>query len=323
MESAKHPIDPSSPLKKMDENIFQLAVPLPYVNKEINSYLIKGNNGFTVIDTGDYTKEAKDLWEKLISEGLVIEKIVITHAHPDHFGLCQWFQEKYQIPIVVSKRTYEKLQDYKKTAELLKKSANFFQRHGFPKIPTEGINFNETPYQFEPNDIFEIEEHIQLGNEMYETIYTPGHSEDHVCFYHQTKRILIVADQVLLGVSPVVGVFREEDGNPLKDYLQSLKKLKTYETKIALTGHGDVIYDLNKRIDEIIANHEHRLKQIIDLVKDKGKTVCQLTMEIYGDIPLQKIINPFGATLARCIYLESMGIITSKIVNDTIVYTVS
>lgn len=323
MVFGNHPINPSTPLKKIDEDIFQLAVPLPYGSNEINCYLIRGNHGYTVIDTGDSSQEAKNIWEKLISEGLVIEKVVVTHAHPDHFGLCHWFQEKYQIPIVVSNGTYKKLKDYGNTAQLLKKSSNFFQTHGFPEIHTERITFNELPYKFNPDEFFHYGQKIQIGNEMFETIHTPGHSADHVCFYHQVKKILIIGDQVLPNISPVVGVFREEDGNPLNEYFQSLNKLKTNETKIALTGHGDVIYNLNKRIDELVSRHKHRLNQITNSVKGKGKTAFQLTTEIYGNIPWQKMINSFGATLARCIYLKSIGTLTTEIINDKIIFKAS
>ena len=58
----------------------------PFGMRELNSYLIRGDHGYTVIDTGSYATESIEIWEQTISAGLSIEKVVVTHAHPDHLG---------------------------------------------------------------------------------------------------------------------------------------------------------------------------------------------------------------------------------------------
>src|SRR5690606_8774457 len=78
-----------------------------YPNGEVNSYLVQGKSGVTVIDTGVNNEGTKQVWEQLISDGLQIEKVVLTHTHIDHAGLAAWLQQKAGVPIVLGKRSYE------------------------------------------------------------------------------------------------------------------------------------------------------------------------------------------------------------------------
>lgn len=61
-------------LTKIVDRIFRLKVPMPFNMGEVNSYLLEGANGFTIVDTGDNTEEAKAVWLKTLADGLPIEK---------------------------------------------------------------------------------------------------------------------------------------------------------------------------------------------------------------------------------------------------------
>jgi glyoxylase-like metal-dependent hydrolase (beta-lactamase superfamily II) len=62
-------------LNEVADGIFQIVLPLPYSLKSVNSYLFKGDKGFTVIDTGD-TQESINVWGKFLQSGVVVEKVV-------------------------------------------------------------------------------------------------------------------------------------------------------------------------------------------------------------------------------------------------------
>jgi beta-lactamase superfamily II metal-dependent hydrolase len=86
--------------------ITQVKVPLPFPLRWVNGYLIRGANGYTVIDPGLHTAEAEACWEEALRErGLdyeAIERIVLTHHHPDHYGLAGWMQQKSGAPVLMS-----------------------------------------------------------------------------------------------------------------------------------------------------------------------------------------------------------------------------
>ncbi|WP_419887512.1 MBL fold metallo-hydrolase [Neobacillus niacini] len=293
-------------LIKISEDIYQLVVRYPFGMYEMNSYLFRGENGFTIVDTGSEAKESIDIWEKTISSGITVEKLVLTHAHPDHCGLARWFQDHHGVPVFISSLGYRELQrrrDHRRVNWL----HHFLKSHDCPEISQNLGNSEAAAYEFEPDGIFENQQSIKLGNDRYETLWTPGHSYDHFCFYNQNQQVMLTGDHVLAGLSPIVALWSEDDVNPIKDNFASLEKLKAYPAKLALPGHGVLINNLNDRIDEMIGSHKYRLQQILHFVENEEKTAWQICQDIYGSLSKTKFFAPLMATIARLIYLEKSG----------------
>jgi glyoxylase-like metal-dependent hydrolase (beta-lactamase superfamily II) len=319
-------------LTKISEGIYQLVVRYPFGMYEMNSYLFQGENGFTIIDTGSEAKESIDIWQTTLASGIKIDiwqttlasgikidKLVLTHAHPDHIGLARWFQERHHVPVFISSLGYQEMLRNRKN-----KNSNwirsFFKTHDGPEIPENMESPEADAYEFEPDGLFEKGQTIMLGNEPYETIWTPGHSSDHFCFYSKNQQVMITGDHVLAGLCPIIATWSENDENPIKDNFDSLEKLKAYSTKLALPGHGELIFNLHDRIDEMISSHNHRLQQILLSVENEEKTSWQVCQEIYGSLSPTKFFAPFLATITRLIYLEKSGDIQSVRKDDKLYY---
>ncbi|MDR7077345.1 glyoxylase-like metal-dependent hydrolase (beta-lactamase superfamily II) [Neobacillus niacini] len=306
-------------LTKISEGIYQLVVRYPFGMYEMNSFLFQGVNGFTIVDTGSEAKESIDIWEKTLASGITVDKLVLTHAHPDHIGLAKWFQEQKHVPVYISSLGYK---------EILRKRKNedtnwmrrFLKTHGGPEIPKNMENPEAAAYEFEPDGLFEKEQTIILGDKTYEPIWTPGHSSDHFCFYNKNQQVMITGDHVLAGLSPIIAIWSENDENPIKDNFDSLERIKAFSTKIALPGHGELIFSLNNRIDEIISGHKHRLQQILISIENDEKTSWQICQELYGSLSPTKFFAPFLATITRLIYLEKSGEVFSELKDDKLYF---
>jgi glyoxylase-like metal-dependent hydrolase (beta-lactamase superfamily II) len=299
-------------LTKISEDIYQLVVRYPFGMYEMNSFLFQGDNGFTIVDTGSEAKESIDIWEKTVASGIKIEKLVLTHAHPDHIGLARWFQEHHHVPVFISSLGYKEIQSKRNTSNR-NWILNLLKTHDGPEIPRNMGNSEDAAYEFEPDGLFENQQNIKLGNEIYETIWTPGHSSDHFCFYNHIQQVMITGDHILAGLSPIIALWSENDLNPIKDNFASLEKLKAFPTKLALPGHGELIYNLNDRIEDMITGHKHRLQQILQFVGNEEKTAWQVCQEIYGTLSPTKFFAPFLATITRLIYLEKSGELHSEL----------
>lgn len=302
-------------LKKVTDEIQQLVVRFPFGMREVNSYLLKGEKGWTIIDTGSYAKESIQIWERTLASGIRIEKLVLTHAHPDHIGLAGWFQERHHIPVFISALGYKEMQ---KMREILKEKnpfTGFLKMHDGWEIPSGMLKMEAMAYHFEPEGLFGPGQTIQLGSSCFETIWTPGHSPDHFCFYNPEQQLMIIGDHVLKNISPVIGFASDIDGNPLKDYFSSLEMIKQYPVSLALPGHGDHINDLKSRIEDIISRHHHRLEQVLDSVGNSGKTSRQVCEEIYGRLNPKKLLSPFISIITRLVFLESAGKVNSEVKN--------
>ena len=58
----------------------------------VNAYLIQGDSGYLLVDAGWNTEESFDSLQKQMAEMGAnvkdISQIVVTHVHPDHYGLA-------------------------------------------------------------------------------------------------------------------------------------------------------------------------------------------------------------------------------------------
>jgi len=73
--------------------IYQLKLPIPDNPLEnLNCYLVEGKEGWLMVDTGWFTPETFDFLKNGLKDlGIAladITTIVVTHVHPDHFGLA-------------------------------------------------------------------------------------------------------------------------------------------------------------------------------------------------------------------------------------------
>jgi glyoxylase-like metal-dependent hydrolase (beta-lactamase superfamily II) len=299
-------------LEKVAEDIYKLSVHFPFGMRQVNCYLFKGDNGFTVVDTGSYAKESIALWEQVMNAGIKVEKLIFTHTHPDHIGLTGWFQKKYGTSVHISGLSYKEVQRVRnlKTGKWM---CHFFKQHGGPEISEDLLMSESKAYDFEPDVIFEKNEEVKLGNDSYEVLWTPGHAPDHICFYHPEREILIAGDHVLDEISPIIAVWSAEDLNPLQDYFDSLDLVSGLKVKLALPGHGELITDLPARAEAIKSGHRRRMEQIFESIKDEAKPAGQIYQDIYGKLSIYKFFAPLMTTISRLIYLESIGKVQSEI----------
>ena len=168
-------------LKKVADNVYQLKIPIPYDLGSVNGYLIEGSNGYTIVDTGDYTEEAIALWEKVLPKNKPIEKVVLTHAHTDHIGLAGWFQKKYKADVWISRAGFTEIQNILSKFEGIVYSSplsSLFYSNGGPSHPEQNDTFyNYAAYEFEPNYLFEADENDAIhiledeGMTKYDTQY--------------------------------------------------------------------------------------------------------------------------------------------------------
>ncbi|MDI2588762.1 MBL fold metallo-hydrolase [Psychrobacillus sp. NEAU-3TGS] len=115
----------------------------------VNCYLIEGKNGYTVIDTGTDSKEAKDGWKEVLSSGIIIEKVVLTHTHQDHIGLAKWFQKEVVVPVIVSCLGYEEMKK-NRFSHSRDRLNNLIIKHGGVALPHKKEEDNSI-YDFEPH----------------------------------------------------------------------------------------------------------------------------------------------------------------------------
>ena len=313
---------------KISPGIHQLKLPIPDNPLGfVNCYLVEGNDGWLMVDTGWPADEAISALEAELQDlGLSLSDvttIIATHAHPDHSGLVGRIKQiSPKISLLAHPREWDSIIDlhYIKFASFWKKMSTLMKQHGVSSAELATIQsvslptscFVMIPFPDQPLYGGEI---IDTGVYQLETIWTPGHSPGHICLYEPKNRLLFTGDHILPGITPNVSYDTQSGDNPLGDYLHSLRKLKNLEVDKVLPCHQDTFTNLYERIGQLFAHHEERKQDIWGVIFFGQRTAYDIASLIPWDLsglvwsqfpPLQKCIA-ITETIAHLEYMCCEG----------------
>jgi len=255
--------------------------------KYINAYLVQGDNGYLLVDTGWNTEEAFDsLKKQLAAIGINIKdisQIVLTHIHPDHYGLVGKLKRLSRAEIALHYLEKDLIKSrYINTDNLLQQIARLLHTNGVPpaessELQTASMGMLKFIAPTLPDVTFHGGETIPTGVFTFQVLWTPGHSPGHICLYEPTKKALLSGDHILPTISPHIGLHPQSSDNPLGDYIDSLNTVKQLDANLILPGHEDPFTDLAARIEKLIQHHKQRNSKILALIKAKPKTAYQIS----------------------------------------------
>lgn len=122
-------------------------------------------------------------------------------------------------------------------------------------------------------------ETINVDGTRVEVIATPGHTQEHVCFL--TGDGDLFTGDTILGTG-TTAIF-PPDGS-MRDYMESLRKLRARNPKRIHPAHGPTRDDAVKLIDEYIAHRLERERQVLDALASGAKTPGEIRKHIYVDL---------------------------------------
>jgi len=281
--------------REVAAGIWKITLPIPFPLKTVNVYALVGTDGWTLIDAGMGTPDAREAFAAgLKKAGLDIAQlkhIVLTHHHPDHIGLSGELQEQsgarvYMHPI--DERSVQII--WAGTMpERFGSVSSFFQQHGLE--PTKLWYTQTDPKAVRtvigvpPHEAFTLVEDgdsLELADEHYQVLWVPGHSDGQIVLFRERDGVFLAADHVLPRITPNVGLYSKHDRlNPLGDYLNSLAKVEHLPASNVLPGHGEPFADLGGRVREIVQHHYDREDQILIMLKERPQHATELTRQLF------------------------------------------
>ena len=276
-----------------------------------------------MIDTGWNDHESFEAFSKALEIlGLTfpeIQLIIPTHIHPDHFGLAGKIKGLSGAELAlheVDKFIIDNTDAW--TGNILNEMQEWLRINGVPDVsnPDKQDMSMDAISLFEkavPDRGLKHEDIVSTGIFDLQVIWTPGHAPGHICLYEPTNKILFSGDHILPVITPNISIHIESHGNPLGDYINSLKLLEGIDMELGLPAHEQTYTDLHGRIEQLFAHHELRKQEIIDAIQDESKTAYQISSRITwmeGEITWDELgpIDRRIAVTETLAHLESLRI---------------
>lgn len=217
------------------------ANPGPYTGAGNWTYLLPGTHP-VLIDAGVGYQQHLDRLAEAAPDGPA--EVLVTHAHSDHASGAPAIRARWS-------------------------------RTKFAKMPwpEKDARFDVVWRPLADGDL------IATGEGTLEAIHTPGHSPDHLAFWHADSRTLLVGDLLIAGNTVFIPA---SSGGNLAAYLDSLRRLASLQPAIALPAHGPAIDDPMAVIDRYLEHRRQREDQVLSALESGADSVDAITRQIYA-----------------------------------------
>jgi glyoxylase-like metal-dependent hydrolase (beta-lactamase superfamily II) len=278
-------------LTEVTDNIWLIRLPLPWSLKSVNVYLLKRDDGYTLIDAGLKTDASLKSLEgalcQLNLEWSVVREIVISHMHPDHVGAAA----------EIRRRSGARVRMHATEASLVAPNAsiNFFvktevylRKNGVSEKHIQRMEKNARVVvadmeRFVPDLSIEEDDIIPYRGGNFDVLVTPGHSPALLSFYNANAGLLISTDMLLERITPHIGIHPFSDGDPLSDYFESLERLSKLTVHQILPSHGDAFQGYSERIEAMKQHHRKRLDKIHGVVSRDEMHAYDVAGVVWGE----------------------------------------
>lgn len=157
------------------------------------------------------------------------------------------------------------------------KAATGAQVIGLP--PPGGLAQDES---FIPDHCPADQERLIANEFTLQSIYTPGHASNHVCFLLENEGMLFTGDHIMQGSTVVIA---PPDGD-MADYIHSLEKLKNLPLQSFAPGHGELVTEPFPLIDTTVAHRLKREAKVLNALVSIGTaSPASLVEQAYEDTP--------------------------------------
>jgi glyoxylase-like metal-dependent hydrolase (beta-lactamase superfamily II) len=308
--------------------VTRVALPIGIHGIEsVNAYVLADGEHVTLVDCGVWRADPHDDGLPALERGIEkagyalrdVSRIIVTHAHIDHYGLAGRLMELTGAELWMHAMTDLDCEKYRHPDTAMARRRDMYADHGLaePELGELAASLEIwLPYLYsvvEASRRLRGGERIGIGGQEWEVIHTPGHSYGHVCLWSPDAGAVLSGDHLLPGVTPPVTFERGFDPDPLRSYLDSLQRIAEHDPWRVLPGHGRPFGDCARRIDAIIRSKLRRLEAIRAAIQARPRTVTEVADEVFPQSVMRFQRNfAMAETLAHIAYLRGAGVVERR-----------
>ncbi|WP_042696429.1 MBL fold metallo-hydrolase [Azospirillum sp. B506] len=305
--------------------VLWIRLSLPFQLDHINVWALDGGAaGWTLVDCGLGDARSLAVWDGLLRDALggrPVERVVVTHFHPDHIGAAAWLVERTGADFATSltewlfARTLSAGTDPATDAVV----ERFYRRCGLEEEALASLLARKGAYsrgvptvqttlsRLRPGD------RLPVGDSHWVVIGGSGHTAEPVSLHRPADGsgpdLLISGDQILPRISPNISVWPSEpDADPLADFLASLDGWSVLPADtLVLPSHGRPFHGLHRRAGELVRHHDERLTEIESLCTSP-QTAAAVTRALFPrPLDPQQMLFAVGEAVAHLNHLLRKG----------------
>ena len=281
------------------EHLHAIELPTPFPVGPVSVYLADApGDPLTLIDTGPLNPGTAAALEAGLGRlGYVpsnLERIVVSHAHVDHFGLARDLADASGAEVWTHPWNVAAVGDFQRDREqrllfyagLLIEAAVPLEVMQAVGTITGGMKAYSRPVAVEKT--LDEGSTLRLAGRDWQVLHTPGHAAGLICLHEPGSRTLLSSDHLLAGISsnPVVEPpppGETERPRSLVLYRESLRRVAAMEISLALPSHGPAIHDVAGLVAKRMAFHERRLERVMDALRAGAHTTWEVTDTLFPD----------------------------------------
>jgi glyoxylase-like metal-dependent hydrolase (beta-lactamase superfamily II) len=305
-------------------DLYQLTIPTPFPVGPVNVYVARapGDDGLTLVDCGPRTPEAR----AALDAGLAalgrsvndVRRIVVTHAHADHYGLAASLAAESGAQVLSHRFNRPTLQTSTKESERrLAFYGDLLRESGVPGELVGAIDHvrrSVGDYADPVHVTCDLNDGdtLALAGCVWQVLHTPGHSTGLICLYDPCSHVLLSNDHLLRDISsnplvepPPPGASQRR--RSLVEYIGQMQRVAAMDVSVAWPGHGEPIHDVGELVRQRVTFHAQRAERILGLFDGGPLTAFQVARRVFPQLDPLNFFLAMSEVLGHLELLESEG----------------
>jgi len=270
--------------------VHRIVVPTPFYVGPVNVYLVE-EEPLTLIDAGPRDEASlAALRAGLRALGYQlsdIRRIIISHAHADHYGLAQLVQQEAGAAVMIHEwdaPAVAQKTDYAAYRELLRVAG--VPRGMIERMEAGYEKFKGFAYPLGDVETLKDEDEILFEKESLTVVHTPGHTPGSICLVRTSNRLVFSSDTVLKNITPnpVLSpdpIDEKRRFQSLGEYLVSLARLRGLAPTVLKGGHGDDVSDYDEHFHRLYRFTHERQAKLLGIVGKDGTAAWEASLRLF------------------------------------------
>ena len=306
------------------QRIEQITLPTPFPVGPVHVYLLYGQP-LTLVDTGPNTPQAwAALRVGLMERGVAlsdIERVIITHSHADHYGLVGPIVEASHAEVWAHPLAHPLIEAW---ADYLAPRQSFIldvllaagvpHDQARPTARLYGALSNYTTWAPVMHHLTD-DAVLEMAGTQWRVCHCPGHATDLICFFQPDAGLLLGNDHLLGHISSNAilsppGLGDVQRRQPLVEYWDSLARVAAMPVQTVLPGHGDVVSDPLRLIEERRTLYQRRLKRLHSELQAGPRTAWQLAQALFHSLDTADTFLAVSEVIGHLDVLQNDGVVS-------------